>query len=102
MTQSGLSGAAEDGLSGAEVISFGPFRLSPTERLLLRGSERVAVGGRALDLLIALVDRAGEIVSHRELFARVWPDVVVEEANLRVHLASLRKALGDGKTALGT
>lgn len=97
MTRSGSSVAAQDGASGAEALSFGPFRLSPTERLLLRGSERVSLGGRALDLLIALVERAGEVVDRRQLIARVWPDVIVEEANLRVHLANLRKALGDGQ-----
>jgi predicted ATPase/DNA-binding winged helix-turn-helix (wHTH) protein len=79
-----------------EVLSFGPFHLTPSERLLARGTEPVAVGGRALDILIALIEQAGEVVSRRSLMARVWPDVTVEEANLRVHLASLRKCLGDG------
>jgi DNA-binding winged helix-turn-helix (wHTH) protein len=50
-----------------------------------------------LDTLIALVERAGEIVTQQDLIARVWPDVTVEEANLRVHIASLRKALEDGR-----
>src|SRR4029077_15470541 len=53
------------------------------------------VGGRAFDTLIALVERAGEVVTQRELIARVWPDVTVEDANLRVQIAVLRKALGD-------
>ena len=79
------------------AVSFGPFRLFAAERLLKRGDELVLLGGRALDILIALVDRAGEILTRRELIARVWPDVTVEEANLRVHIASLRKALGDGR-----
>ncbi len=57
----------------------------------------MALGGRALDVLIALIERAGEVVSHRELFKRVWPDVVVEESSLRVHIAGLRRALGDGR-----
>lgn len=80
-----------------ETASFGPFRLTATERLLTNGDELVLVGGRALDILIALVERAGQIVSRRELLDRVWPNVIVEEANLRVHVASLRKALGDGQ-----
>jgi predicted ATPase/DNA-binding winged helix-turn-helix (wHTH) protein len=67
------------------------------ERLLIKDGAPVAIGGRALDVLIALIDRAGEVVSARELIDLVWPDVVVEEANLRVHISALRKALGDGK-----
>lgn len=81
----------------AEDVRFGPFRLMPARRLLLRGDKTLPLGGRALDILIALVDRAGEVLSRRDLMSRVWPDVVVEEANLRVHLSALRKALGDGR-----
>ena len=80
-----------------EAFQFGPFRLIVSERLLLKENEPVAVGSRALDILIALVERAGEVVSHRELVKRVWPDVIVEETSLRVHIAGLRKALGDGR-----
>jgi predicted ATPase/DNA-binding winged helix-turn-helix (wHTH) protein len=79
------------------VASFGPFRLFAVERQLKKGDEALQLGGRALDTLIALVERAGEVVSQEELLSRVWPDVTVEEANLRVHIASLRKALGDGR-----
>jgi predicted ATPase/DNA-binding winged helix-turn-helix (wHTH) protein len=78
------------------VISFGPFRLFAAERQLKKGDQPVQLGGRALDALITLVERAGEVVTLKELISRVWPDVTVEEANLRVHIASLRKALGDG------
>jgi predicted ATPase/DNA-binding winged helix-turn-helix (wHTH) protein len=80
-----------------DAISFGPFRLAPTERLLERDGVAVPLGGRALDILIVLVERAGEIVSKKELIARVWPDVTVEEGSLRVHIVALRKALGDGE-----
>ena len=79
------------------VASFGLFRLFAAERQLKKGDEPVQLGGRALDTLIALVERAGEVVTQGELISRVWPDVTVEEANLRVHIASLRKALGDGR-----
>jgi DNA-binding winged helix-turn-helix (wHTH) protein len=75
---------------------FGPFKLSVAERLLKRGEETLPIGGRALDLLTVLVERAGEVISQNELIARAWPDVVVEKANLRVHIASLRKVLRDG------
>jgi predicted ATPase/DNA-binding winged helix-turn-helix (wHTH) protein len=79
------------------VVAFGPFRLFLRERQLKKADEPLQLGGRALDTLIALVERAGEVVTQKELLARVWPDVIVEDANLRVHIASLRKALGDGR-----
>ena len=80
-----------------EIATFGAFQLDPSARLLLRGGEVISVGGRAMDILIALVERTGEVVSRRELMQRAWPDAVVEEANLRVHIGSLRKALGEGE-----
>jgi len=80
----------------ARLASFGPFRLFTAERQLKKGDDAVPLGGRALDTLIALVERAGEVVTQRELMSRVWPNVTVEEANLRVHIAELRKVLGDG------
>jgi DNA-binding winged helix-turn-helix (wHTH) protein len=79
------------------VISFGPFRLFLADRLLKKGDETLAVGGRALDVLIALVERAGEVVTRKELISRVWPDATVEDANLRVQITGLRKALGDDR-----
>jgi DNA-binding winged helix-turn-helix (wHTH) protein len=81
----------------SDVVSFGPFRLFAAERLLKKADEPVPLGGRALDILITLVERAGEVVTRKELTSRVWPDVTVEEANLRVNIAGLRKALGDGR-----
>jgi DNA-binding winged helix-turn-helix (wHTH) protein len=78
------------------AFMFGPFNLSVAKRLLKKGEEALPIGGRALDLLIVLVERAGEVISHKELIARAWPDVTVEKANLRVHIAALRKTLGDG------
>jgi DNA-binding winged helix-turn-helix (wHTH) protein len=83
-------------LDAERAILFGPFRLFPTRRLLLEGDKPVRVGSRALDILIALVARAGELVSKQELMAHVWPDTFVEPANLTVHIAALRRALGDG------
>jgi predicted ATPase/DNA-binding winged helix-turn-helix (wHTH) protein len=82
------------------IISFGPFRLFATERLLEKDGFQVSLGGRALDLLIALVERASEVVSKRELMARVWPNLVVDEGSLRFHIASLRKVLGDGQSGV--
>ena len=86
-----------DILGTNDVASFGLFRLFAAERQLKKGDEPVQLGGRALDTLIALVECAGEVVSQKELISRVWPNVTVEEANLRVHIANLRKALGDGR-----
>src|SRR5882762_2020355 len=77
-----------------EIISFGPFRLVATERLLEKEGVQVNLGSRALDLLIALVERATEVVSKKELMARAWPNLVVDEGSLRFHIASLRKVLG--------
>lgn len=81
---------------GDAAISFGNFRLDPARRLLSTGGEPVRIGSRALDVLIALIDRAGEVVSQHELISLVWQGVAVEEAGVRVHIASLRRILGDG------
>lgn len=79
------------------AVSFGPFQLFPSTRRLERDGVDIALGDRALDILIALVERAGEIVSHRDLIARAWRDLVVGPGNLRVHMTALRKALGEGE-----
>jgi predicted ATPase/DNA-binding winged helix-turn-helix (wHTH) protein len=78
-------------------VAFGPFRLHADKRLLEKNGVPVAVGSRALDLLIALVEHAGEVVGKQDLLARVWPKITVDESSLRVHVAMLRKALGDGR-----
>src|SRR6202163_4844979 len=80
-----------------DALSFGPFSLFAAERLLKKGNEPIPLGGRALDILIALAERAGEVVTRKKLISSVWPDVTVEEANLRFQIAALRKALGDGR-----
>jgi predicted ATPase/DNA-binding winged helix-turn-helix (wHTH) protein len=80
-----------------EGIAFGPFRLYPEQRVLLRSDRLVRLGSRAREILLLLVERAGEIVTKSELMARVWPQAIVEEGCLRVHIAALRKALGDGQ-----
>jgi predicted ATPase/DNA-binding winged helix-turn-helix (wHTH) protein len=89
--------AARMGLPNATRVLFGPFELSAAERSLRRAGEVVPLGGRAFDILTALVDKAGEVVSKDELIAKAWPNVTVEEGSLRVHLSALRKALGDGR-----
>ena len=78
-------------------IAFGPFRLLPTQFLLLEGDKPVPLGSRALEILIALLERPGELVTKQELMDRVWPNVFVEPANLTVHISALRRALRDGR-----
>ncbi len=75
--------------------AFEEFLLWPSSRVLTRDDVPVPLGARALDILIVLVERAGQVVSKAELFALVWPDRFIEESNLRVHIAAVRKALGD-------
>src|ERR1700747_1541398 len=79
------------------AISFGPFRLLAGQRLLLEGDKPVRLGSRAFDILTALVERAGEVVGKEELLARAWPPKVVAEANLKIQVSALRRALGDGQ-----
>jgi DNA-binding winged helix-turn-helix (wHTH) protein len=80
-----------------ENLQFGPFELSSRERVLRRDGEALSLGGRALDILIYLAERPGEVIAKRELMDHVWSDVTVEEGSLRVHVAAIRKALGDGQ-----
>jgi predicted ATPase len=79
------------------VIAFGPFRLFVAQRLLLEGDRPARLGNRAFDILTALIERAGEIVGKQELIARVWQKTFVEEANLKIQVSALRRALGDGQ-----
>src|SRR5260221_3235764 len=87
-------------MSGTAVhrkLRFGPFELSIGERVLRRDGQVLPLGDRALDILICLADRPGEVIAKQELIDHVWPDVTVEEGSLRVHVAAIRKALGDGQ-----
>jgi DNA-binding winged helix-turn-helix (wHTH) protein len=77
----------------AARYTFLDFALLPCERALLHADSRVALGSRAYDVLLALVERAGRLVTKEELIAVVWPDTIVEEGNLRVQISALRKAL---------
>lgn len=76
-------------------FAFGPFTLIPERQLLLNGETPVRIGGRALDILTALVERPGELISKRELLSRAWPNTIVEESNLKVNMAGLRRVLGE-------
>jgi DNA-binding winged helix-turn-helix (wHTH) protein len=83
--------------SNGAAVAFGPYRLLPLQRIVLRDRTPLQLGSRAREILVALVERAGEVVEKRELLRRVWPDMVVEEATLRVHINTLRKALREGE-----
>src|SRR5580692_10263358 len=84
------------------AFRFGPFEIQPDQRRLYRDGKLIQLGSRAFDILHILVERAGQIVSHEELIAAVWPNVFVAENNLRVNMTALRKALGrEGSAADG-
>jgi len=81
----------------ARTLSFDTFELIPEQRLLLDAGKPLRLGGRAFEILVVLIEHAGETVSKEALIASVWPKTVVEECNLRVHVGALRKALGQGQ-----
>ena len=85
-----------DTSGGLPPLAFGRFVLDRASKQLLEDGKVLRLGGRAFDLLCALAERSGEVLSRAELEARVWPHTVVEETSLRVHISALRKVLGDG------
>jgi predicted ATPase/DNA-binding winged helix-turn-helix (wHTH) protein len=92
-----LGTEAEVGPSIDRAFWFGPFCLRPTAHVLLEAGTPVHIGARAFDLLVVLVERAGEVVGKDELVARVWSGLTVDESNLRIQVALVRKALRDGR-----
>lgn len=91
----GPGGVAPNLRSGDPSYAFGPFELSAARQLLTQNGQPVRLGSRAMMILSALVQRPGELVSKNDLLASVWPETHVEEGNLRVHIAALRRVLGD-------
>ncbi|HEX4268294.1 MAG TPA: winged helix-turn-helix domain-containing protein [Steroidobacteraceae bacterium] len=77
------------------VYAFGSFKFVPRHQLLLQEGRQVKLGSRAMDILHLLVKNSGEPVSKRALQKFTWPDTFVHESNLKVHIHSLRRALGD-------
>jgi predicted ATPase/DNA-binding winged helix-turn-helix (wHTH) protein len=85
-------------MSGSvQAVDFGRYHLVPAQRMLVSGGVPIPLGARAFDILVALVEHRGEVVSKDELMRQVWGGQAVEENTLAVHLSALRKALGDGK-----
>jgi len=82
------------------TFSFGPFRLLPRQHLLLQNDNPVPLGSRAFEILVALVERAGELLDRNSLEARAWPGVTVEESNLRAQITALRHVLAQGGTGV--
>ena len=82
------------------VLEFGEFRFDPATPLLTRGSRALELSPKALEILAVLIKNAGRVVGKDDLLKIVWPDAVVEEGNLAVHIFALRKALGQDVTAV--
>jgi predicted ATPase/DNA-binding winged helix-turn-helix (wHTH) protein len=89
-------------ISPALAFTFGPYTLVPERQLLLRGDVPVRIGGRCLDILTALVEQPGVVLSKPGLMARVWPTTIVDEGSLRVNLVALRRILGDEARYIAT
>jgi eukaryotic-like serine/threonine-protein kinase len=77
------------------LYEFGPYRLDPGRKLLLRNGDPVALTSKALEILLVLVERSEHVVTKDELMKEVWPNTFVEEANLTQHISMVRKALGE-------
>lgn len=93
---SDASGGAGDAPSlGEPQFAFADYRLYPERRMLLRGGVEIPLRGREFDLLVVLLENAGKFIGNDALIAHVWPTSTVSESNLRVQIASLRRALGD-------
>ncbi|MDH6265407.1 putative ATPase/DNA-binding winged helix-turn-helix (wHTH) protein [Rhizobium sp. SG_E_25_P2] len=93
MRESGLATYPSEQIQRA--YAFGPFVLVPERQQLMEGETPVRIGGRALDILTLLVERPGEVVEKRDLLARVWPGMSVDDANLKVNMGIVRRALGE-------
>src|SRR5690348_9225258 len=88
--------------SGTRMIKFGHIEIDVEGRALRKNGETVQIGARAFDILARLASANGELVTKDELMNAVWPDTVVEENNIQVHLSVLRKALGDERERIVT
>jgi predicted ATPase/DNA-binding winged helix-turn-helix (wHTH) protein len=89
-------------LADSDIIEFGRFRLHRRDRVLLADSEKLDLGARAIDVLLALIDAGGTMLSKDALLIRVWPDAIVEENNLHVQIFALRRALGADRDLIKT
>ena len=88
-------------MDSGDVFHFGQFTLQAAERRLLQGRKVVRLSPKAHDVLVVLLRQSGHLVTKDELLSRVWPDAIVEEGILTVHISALRKALGDDRRSNG-
>jgi DNA-binding winged helix-turn-helix (wHTH) protein/Tol biopolymer transport system component len=77
------------------LYDFGAYRLDPLARVLSKGDRPIALAPKSFDLLLLLVERRGRVLGRDELIRELWPDTIVEEANLTFQVSTLRKALGE-------
>ena len=84
------------------TLEFGRFRVLLRRRQLVADGVPIELGTRALDLLVVLLEADGSLVTKDELMRRVWPRIVVAEENLKVHIAALRKVLGEDRDFIRT
>ena len=77
------------------LYEFGDFRLNPADHSLLSGGKPISLTPKSFEILVALIESNGRLVTKDELMKKIWPDSFVEEANLTVNVSTLRRALGD-------
>jgi len=85
-----------------DALEFGRFRVLLRQRQLLADGIPVEIGTRAFDLLVALLEANGSLVTKNELLTLVWPGIVVSQENLKVQIAALRRVLGEGRDLIRT
>src|SRR4029450_6548953 len=78
---------------------FGPFRMNVSQRVLTRAGDVISLPPKATDILVLLLQNAGELVEKDDLMKEVWPDSFVEEGNLTQNIFTLRRALGDHRSS---
>jgi DNA-binding winged helix-turn-helix (wHTH) protein len=96
-----LSHGSNPAPAGA-ILEFGRFQVLLRRRELLAEGVPVELGTRAFDVLLALLDADGALVTKSELLSHVWPGIVVVESNLKVQISALRKALGEDRDCIRT
>src|SRR5688572_19388516 len=79
-----------------DAFSFGPFCVYPGKRILWKNGTAVSLGSRAFDMLVAMIEHNGNVLTPGELMAIAWPGLIVEDSNVRVQVANLRRTLGCG------
>jgi DNA-binding winged helix-turn-helix (wHTH) protein len=84
-------------VTSSRVHEFGPFGLDVEQRLLTRSGHALPLAPKTFDLLVLLAQRPGHAFSKQALISALWPDTIVEDANLSFQISTLRKALDDGE-----